>query len=619
MIISERGTSPEGEMPAVQVGLGQNSTYINCSSKTNVCKPIDQTIFTRFNRAGIEAHLQAYLDLGLTPIPLHGKIPVVKWLRGSWNPKTLDDLQPYMPRSNWGVRTGGNFAVIDLDTKESYYQFIAENAEKLPTNTPIVKTGRGYHIWFRPTEPLRDMHFEGIDLKGEGGQVVVPPSIHPKTGQRYKFIRPPKGDIPELDIGELVFPELKKRDNPRANKPRSSRAITGNYTDRPRFDYDDIKDGVDDGGRTTALVRYVGHLIWRGLSKDEILTLATEWNENNRPPMTEEKVEFTVNDCYQRYAPDISDACQDNDDTCHAPAANTPVSIKTLNNFTSVIVETKLYTRPSRLQPLYTPDSPTPISGEPVDPWALEEEEPRYTVADCGKRRAVMRRGREYMSVSFFCGKWSCPRCGPYFKKRWIEHMVETAEDTGLYVTEVPEADWGRVRRSINRLETDYMRIKVGEIFKVITDKPLEDSTGLAREDMMAFLESSIPATAIKCPISTSRNWEHHKKEKTSNQYEAVTITWLPMKDQIEVAEDLGARKVKHNRWISPEDTDEEEWAEDFKETIRERERLVNWWLRHSVYGMDMREYLDQQYAEDAVDDECGDGDFIDRMLVEAS
>ena len=42
MIISERGTSPEGEMPAVQVGLDQKSTYINCSSKTNVCKPFDR-------------------------------------------------------------------------------------------------------------------------------------------------------------------------------------------------------------------------------------------------------------------------------------------------------------------------------------------------------------------------------------------------------------------------------------------------------------------------------------------------------------------------------------------------------------------------------------------------
>jgi len=240
-------------------------------------------------------------------------------------------------------------------------------------------------------------------------------------------------------------------------------------------------------------------------------------------------------------------------------------------------------------------------------------------VADCGKKRAVVRRGREYMSVSFFCGKWSCPRCGPYFRQRWINHMVEKTKDTELYVTEVPEADWGRVRRSINRLEADYLRLKAGGMLKIITDKPLKDSTGLAREDTMAFLELSIPATASKCPISTSRNWEHHKKEKTSGEYEAVAITWLPVKEQVEVAKELGAEAVKRTRWLSPQDADEAEWAEEFKQGIRERERLINWWLRHSSYGLDMREYLNQQYAEDAVNDERGEGDFIDRMLVEAS
>lgn len=611
MIISERGTSPEGEMPAVQVGLDQKSTYINCSSKTNVCKPFDQTIFTRFNRTGIEAQLQAYLDLGLTPIPLRGKIPVVKWLHGNWNPKTLDDLQPYIPRSNWGLRTGGNFAVIDFDDEDGYCRFVVENFNRLPKNLPIVKTGRGYHIWFRPTQLLRDSHFEGVDLKAEGGQVVAPPSIHPKTGQRYKFIRAPKGDIPELDIGELVFPELKKQDSAGKGKVGSRRITFGETTDKPRFNYDDIKDGVDEPGRHIALVSYIGHLIWRGLSKDEIRILVAEWNTRNRPPLTNDELEGTLDYCYARYARDDTDKHLDT-------VANTPVPIKTLAKSNSVIVETKTYMRPSRLQPLYTPDSPTPVSAEPADSWALEEDEPRYTVADCGKRRAVVRRGREYMSVSFFCGKWSCPRCGHYFRQRWIDYMMETTKGTELYVTEIPEADWGRVRRSINRLETDYLRIKVGEIFKIITDKPLEGSTELAGDDISTYLESSIPNTAIKCPISTSRNWEHHKKEKTSNEYEAVTITWLPVKDQVEVAKELGAEAVKRTRWLSPQNADEVEWAENFKESIRERERLINWWLRHSMYGLDMREYLNQQYAEDALNDECGEGDFIDRILVEA-
>jgi hypothetical protein len=193
-------------------------------------------------------------------------------------------------------------------------------------------------------------------------------------------------------------------------------------------------------------------------------------------------------------------------------------------------------------------------------------------------------------------------------------------EGTELYVTEISEDDWGCVRKQINRLKADYMRIRMADgVFKIITDKPLESSTELAPEDTMAFLDSAIPSTAIKCPISTSRAWEHHKKEKTSDQYEAVTITWLPVKDQVEVAKELGAEAVKRTRWLSPRDADEVEWAENFKQGIRERERHINWWLKHPMYGMDMREYLDQQYMEDAVNDEHGDRDFIDSMLVTAS
>jgi len=606
MIRKGEGTSPLGEMPQGKAGLAATLTKDNCSALKAVCKPPEQTIFNRFDRKGIEAHLQLYLGLGLTPILLKGKKPIVKWLYGDWNPKMLDDLRPYLNRSNWGLRTGGNFAVLDFDTKQDFYDFVAENIERLPSDAPIVKTGRGYHVWFRPARPLKSMRFEGVDIKAEGGLVVAPPSIHPDTNRRYKFIRPPKEDIPELDLNELVFPNLKKRDTDNGKPHRSTRSTGGIRTDKPRFNYDDIKDGVDEGQRHTALVSYTGHMIWRDLSEEQIMVLAADWNEKNRPPLTDDELVSTVDYCCSRYAKE------------KAPDKNA-VPTKTLNNLNSVIVETKEYPRLGHRQSLYIPESPNPTPAPDLAASWETEDAREYTHQDCGKKRAIMRKGREYMSVSFFCGRWDCPRCGPYFRQRWISHMVEKTKDTDLHVIEIPEADWGRVRRSINRLDADYMRIKVGNVLRIITDKPIENSIELARDDISTYLESSIPTNASKCPISTSRNWEHHKKEKTSNEYEAVTITWLPVKDQTEVAEGLGARVVKHARWVSPEDADEEEWAEEFKQGIRKRERLVTWWLKHPTYGLDMRDYLNQQYAEDAVNDEYGNESFIDRYLFEAA
>jgi len=624
------GAPPEGKAPAVQVRADQSSTCLNCSAFGGTCKPLDPTIFSRYDRQGYRLQLQAYLDLGLTPIPLRGKIPIVKWKRGNWHPKTLDDLKHYLNRPNWGLRTGGNFAVVDFDTKESFTSFVTANIDKLPIDVPIVKTARGFHIWFRPTQPLRDMHFEGIDIKAEGGQVVVPPSIHPKTGQRYKFIKPPKEDIPVLDLDELEFPSLKKREPSTGRLVEGRKPAKGIRTDKPRFNYEKIANGVDDGGRTLAAVSFIGHLIWEGLPKEEIRAVVLEWNARNRPPIEHERINWIIDDVYNRYAIKNQQNGRNNNNAGYDSssgedfnnnldtAANTPVPTKTHSNFNSVLVETRPYQRPSRIQPLYTPDSPTPANQyEQEYSWETEHE-PRYTVADCGKRRAIMRRGREYMSVSFFCGKWSCPRCGPFFKNRWIEQMLETTKDTGLYVTEIREHDWGCFRKQINRLKADYMKIRsAGGMFKIITDRPLDGSTELPQGSLRTYLEASIPQTASRCPISTSGAWQHHKNDKSSSEYEAVTTTWLPVKDQVEVAEELGARKLKRTRWLAPGDVDELVWAEKFKEAINERESLVSWWLKHPMYGMDMREYLDREYMEDALNDELEkDRDSFDDTLA---
>ena len=111
--------------------------------------------------------------------------------------------------------------------------------------------------------------------------------------------------------------------------------------------------------------------------------------------------------------------------------------------------------------------------------------------------------------------------------------MLETTKNTGIYVAGIDKDDWGRVRKQINRLKANYMKIdSTDSTFKIITDKPLDGSSELPEESAKTYLESSIPNTASKCPISTSRAWQHHKKEKTSGDYEAVTITWLPAPSQ---------------------------------------------------------------------------------------
>jgi len=586
---NEGGTlSAAPKVPNQEKETSKTSTNTHCSAKHATCKLFDQTIFKRYDREGVEAQLQAYINLGLTPIPLRGKRPIVKWRHG-WNPTKLDDLKPYIGRAvNWGLKTGDNFAVVDFDSQEAFTRFIAANIEYLSSDMPIVRTGRGYHLWFKPTKPLRNAHFEGVDIIAEGGQAVSPPSIHPSTHKRYKFIRPPKGPLPQLDITKLTFPDLKKREGVVRDGAVIRKFEQGGGGEGPRFDPESIKNGVGEGCRHSTLVSFIGHLVSRAKSLQEIYDEALYWNEHNKPPMEEAEVIATVDDCWQRYA---------------AKHGNKNVPIKTLNKSTSVIVGTRPYPRISRRQRLYQPESPHPVP-EPENLWEPEDDR-QYVPTDCGKKRSIIRRGREFMSVSFFCGRWDCPHCGSYFRQRWIEHIIEKTKGIELYTTEISAGDWARVRRAINRSEANYMRIKVGGVYKVMTDKPLKDSSRLEQGEVKAFLEATIPLTTTKCPISTSRDWQRGEKKEKSD-YQAVAITWLPVKEQIEVAESLGAKTTKYARWLSPEDVGEEEWAERFKQTLKERERLVSWWLNHPTYRMDMQDYLNQQYIEDAVDDEYG-------------
>jgi len=112
----------------------------------------------------------------------------------------------------------------------------------------------------------------------------------------------------------------------------------------------------------------------------------------------------------------------------------------------------------------------------------------------------------------------------------------------------------------------------IGGIYKLITDKPLAESISLPQADIRIYLESFITETTRKCPITTSIGWRQRKKEKPEGIWQAITATWLPVEEQVAVAENLGARRLKRIRWLAPGNVDEDQWAKDYKEAIEKRE-----------------------------------------------
>ena len=152
------------------------------------------------SKEALKKILEFYFQEGLNIIPLQpaDKKPMLKTWKEYQKKKLYDDVELastdiYVRLANIGVICGSvsyNFFVIDFDTEELYQKFIenlSQDIKEIIKNTTIVKTKKGFHIWLKGDDFCpKTQKFDKIDLKGEGGYVVAPPSIHPDL-VRYEF------------------------------------------------------------------------------------------------------------------------------------------------------------------------------------------------------------------------------------------------------------------------------------------------------------------------------------------------------------------------------------------------------------------------------------------------
>ena len=106
------------------------------------------------------------------------------------DPARLAAILAAVPGGLLAIRTGtaAGLAIIDIDPRNG-----GAIDQALMTPTAAVATGGGgWHLYYRhPGGPLLAAlpHRAGVDVKSDGGYVVAPPSVHPGTGQRYRWVR----------------------------------------------------------------------------------------------------------------------------------------------------------------------------------------------------------------------------------------------------------------------------------------------------------------------------------------------------------------------------------------------------------------------------------------------
>lgn len=165
---------------------------------------------------GVSALSYERSQYSVIPLMPKEKKPLIAWeeyQRKRANPGQILKWWETWPDANVGIITGliSNIIVIDVDDASSLTHlspYIPGN-EPFATWIPTVITGKGIHLYFKyPAYGTgnRTNLFPHIDIRGDGGYVVAPPSIHP-NGAIYTWVdlcsfAPPS--MPEPLLKEVI-------------------------------------------------------------------------------------------------------------------------------------------------------------------------------------------------------------------------------------------------------------------------------------------------------------------------------------------------------------------------------------------------------------------------------
>lgn len=204
------------------------------------------------------------------------------------------------PDLNIGILTGeiSGVIILDLDS-ESAYEYASEKGLPL---TPTVKTGRGWQLYFKhPGFLVKNSKNPKlkIDIKGEGGYGVAPPSIH-GTGSRYEWVQ--GQSILEIEPAEcpawlIDYIKSPKTENPerKVSVKKETQPDTAAETDPDEKDFADIiREGLESGERNQGATSLIGNLFKSGLKESVLWEIFKLWNaERNKPPMGEDELKRT--------------------------------------------------------------------------------------------------------------------------------------------------------------------------------------------------------------------------------------------------------------------------------------------------------------------------------------
>ena len=161
-------------------------------------------------------HALDYAGNGWHVFPVHNKQPLVRWREESTSDPAAIAAFDWSRATGIGLDCGkSSIVVIDVDDVTAV-PLLAEKLgwDPVEDDTYVAYTGGGgYHIYYRAGEQaVRNSASKvvpGIDVRGDGGYVVLPPSDH-ESGLIYRWYKEPEDGIrpiPEKLVAILNYRE----------------------------------------------------------------------------------------------------------------------------------------------------------------------------------------------------------------------------------------------------------------------------------------------------------------------------------------------------------------------------------------------------------------------------
>ena len=221
-------------------------------------------------------------NIGKVPLTAHGLKDATQTLLG------VKEFWGRWPKANIGVVIPDGYFVLDVDISHNGFaslEALQEKYDALPETLQITTGSGGAHFWYKTPVEIRNTArlagYDGIDVRGKGGYVVAPPSIH-RNGLPYQKSPIWNGDIMPAPEWLITLCTAK-----------TPTVIPINTTGR-----------IMDGARNDTLARIAGAMRRKGVSDNAIFAAISLTNQEQCVPPLPDSDVMKIAKSIGRYNPE---------------------------------------------------------------------------------------------------------------------------------------------------------------------------------------------------------------------------------------------------------------------------------------------------------------------------